>query len=260
MRPQVLGQDHGAGPHVQAVLRVQHLQVTGRGAVPGSRELPLIPVPRLPPVPRARPRPAPPAPPRSGTAAPTAAAAPPRANRGQTRIGARPCRPIGASPGRDVSGAPPRALMALSRSPRRGLPPGPRLSRAALTHAAALAGRGGRLRGLLPGERRKPGATRSGRHCQGSSKRGARERQRRRWSRPHRSSAPVAPGAAAELRGPERPRCPRAARAALLQHGGAGAPLPRPRPISAEAWRKPGSSRPMGARRGRGRGDSGGTG
>lgn len=71
--------------------------------MPGSRELLPFPVSRLPPVPRARARPAPPDPPRNGTAARAAAAAPPWANRGQTRIGARPCQPIDTSPRRNVT-------------------------------------------------------------------------------------------------------------------------------------------------------------
>lgn len=103
MRPQVLGQDHGAGPHVHAILRVQHLQDTGRGAVPGSGALPRFPVSRPPLVPRARARPAPPDHPRTGTAARAPAAAPPWANRGRTRVGARPRRPIGASSPTDVT-------------------------------------------------------------------------------------------------------------------------------------------------------------
>lgn len=69
----------------------------------GVRELPPFPVSRLPPVPRARARPGPPDPPRSGTAARAAAAPPPWANGGQTRIGARPLRPIRASSRRDVT-------------------------------------------------------------------------------------------------------------------------------------------------------------
>lgn len=140
MRPKVLGQDHGAGPHVHAILRVQHLHDTGRGAVPGSRELPLFPVSRLPPVPQARAPPAPPDPPRTGTAARAAAAAPPWANRGRTRIGARPRQPIGASSRRDVTrsaaasadgdealaqpGSPPGAAIKPGRSHPRRCPDG----------------------------------------------------------------------------------------------------------------------------------------
>ncbi|CAN8194253.1 unnamed protein product [Coccothraustes coccothraustes] len=144
----------------------------------------------------------------------------------------------------------------MRRSPSRGLPPGPRFSRAAPARAAAPAGRGWRLRGLPPGEGRKPGDTRSARNCPGSSKRGARAR-RGKGSGADGFPGPPRNSAAKSAR---CPRCLRAARAALPQHGGAGAPLPQHRPISAEAWRKPGRSRPMGVRRGRGRGDSGGTG
>lgn len=152
--------------------------------------------------------------------------------------------------------APPRALMAMSRSPSRRLPRGPRLNRAAPTHAAAPAGRGGRLRGPLPGEGRKLGDTRSAGHCQESSRHGARTRGGKD------SGGGGFPGRPRDCaaKGARRPCCFRAARAALPQHGGAGAPLPQTPPISTEAWRKPARSRPMGGRRGRGRRDSGGTG
>lgn len=256
MRPQVLGQDHGAGPHVHAVLRVQHLQDTGRGAVPGSRELPLFPVSRLPPVPRAPAPPAPPNPPRTGTTARAAAAAPPWANRERPRIGARPRRPIGTSSRRDVTWSAAAGADGDAPLASRGLPRGPRLNRAAPTRAAAPTRRGGRLRGQLPGEGMKPGDTRPACHCQGSSKCGARAR---RGKGSGGGGCPGRPRGCA-VKGARRPRCLRAARAALPQHGGAGAPLPQPRPMSAEVWRKLGRSRPMALRRGRGRSDSGGTG
>lgn len=52
--PDVLGQDHGAGPHVHPVLRVQHLKSTGCGAgVGGGVGLPVLP-PRFPPAPAGR--------------------------------------------------------------------------------------------------------------------------------------------------------------------------------------------------------------
>lgn len=159
-------------------------------------------------------------------------------------------------PGGTSLAAPPRALMAKSRSPRRGLPRGARFNRAAPARTAAPAGWGGRFRGPLPGEGWKPSDTRSAHHCQGSSKSGARAR---RGEGDGAGGFPERPRDCA-AKGAQCPRCLRAARAALPQHGGAGAPLPQPWPISAEAWRKPGCSRPMGARRGRGRGDSGGTG
>lgn len=159
-------------------------------------------------------------------------------------------------PGVTSRGAPPRALMAMRRSPSRGLPRGPRLNRAVPTRAAPPTGRGGRLRRQLPGEGMKPGDTRPACHCQGSSKCGARAH------RGKGSGGGGCPGRPRDCgaKGTRRPCCLRAARAALPQHGGAEAPLPQPRPISAEAWRKLGRSRPMAARRGRGRSDSGGTG
>lgn len=102
MHPQVLGEYHGAGPHVGAVLRVQRLQDTGRGCA------------GLPGAPAAAPLPAGPG--TSGTR--TASAAGPSwkryrrarrrrasamANRGRTRFGAGPRRPIGVPSPRDVT-------------------------------------------------------------------------------------------------------------------------------------------------------------
>lgn len=159
-------------------------------------------------------------------------------------------------PGVTSRGAPPRALMAMRRSRSRGLPRGPRLNRAAPTRAGAPTGWGGRLRGQLPGEGMKPGDTRLACHCQGSSKCGVQARRGKGSSGGGRPGWPRDCAA----KGSRRPRCIRAARAALPQDGVAGAPLPQPRPISAKAWRKLGRSRPMAVRRGRGRRDSGGTG